>query len=288
MSSTVRLALPAVPKVLSAAERTVQFIASSQALDCYRDIVRAAGWRFDRFQKNAPFVDSHNYASVGCLLGNVTGWQVQADKLVEDVKFIPEGLSGLADFAWKMVETGFLRAVSVGFMPLKVRSRWRDEKDFAAACVELGLSAEIAAQCACIHWEQDQTELSAVLIGANPEAVAKAHSAGALTLEDFAKLGVGEDDVSFIHEAADGWGQATPILRRQIRGELRAILGKTLTTTSPTTGNPPANQSKHADAAGNEKRAAQRKEVAVALRGFTAEINRCADAIPAEAQQTSK
>lgn len=269
--STVRLTLPAVPKVLSLAERTVQYVASSQALDCYREIVRAAGWKFDRFAKNAPFVDSHNYSSVGYLLGNVIGWRVQGNELVEDVKFIPDGVSALADFAFKMSETGFLRAVSVGFMPRTIRSRWKDEKDFAAAVVELGLSAEIAAQCACIHWEQDQTELSCVLIGANPEAVAKAHNAGAVTSEDFAKLGIGDADLGFIHEAARGFTAATPLVRRAVCEEMRSLFAKTLSTTrTAPTGNPPAKTSTHADAAGNEKRAAQQAALVAELRTFGA------------------
>lgn len=267
--STVRLTLPAVPKVLSLAERTVQYVASSQALDCYREIVRAAGWKFDRFAKNAPFVDSHNYSSVGYLLGAVIGWKVEGDKLMEDVKFIPEGASPLADFAWKMSETGFLRAVSVGFIPSKVRSRWRDEKDFAQAVVELQLTAEQAAQCSVIHWEQDQTELSAVLIGANPEAVAKAHTAGAVTSEDFAKLGIGDEDLGFIHEAAKAFSASTPLVRRAVCAELRGLFTQKLSTTSNAqTGNPPATTSTRTDAAGNEKRAANQAKLVAELRAF--------------------
>jgi hypothetical protein len=269
MSKPVRLTLPAVPKILNTQERTVRYVASNQALDCYREIVRAAGWKFDRFQKNAPFVDSHNYSTIGYLLGKVIGAQVVGDNLEEDVKYLPEGASGLADFAWKMTETGFLRAVSVGFIPTKVRSRWRDEKDFAQACMELGLSAEVAAQCACIHWEQDQTELSAVLIGANPDAVAKAHNAGAVTSEDFAKLGIHDEDLGFIHEAAKGFASATPLMKRAVLAEMRGLFARSLSTTSATHGgNPPANQSSHADAAGNEQRAAQRAALVSELRSF--------------------
>lgn len=269
MTTPIRTTLPAETRILSEKDRTARFIASNQAIDCYREIVRAQGWRFDRFQKNAPFVDSHNYSTTGYLLGKVMGWRVVGSALEEDVQFIPEGVSGLADFAWKMYATGFLRAVSVGFLPIRVRSRYRDEKDFGQACAELGLTPEQTAQCGCIHWEQDQTELSAVLIGANPEAVAKAHSAGAVTGEDFAKLGLGHDDMAFVHEAAQGFEKALPSLRRSIRQELRAMFTRNLPNLSASPshqGKPTGKEAQRAAAEGNEQRAARRREVLATLR----------------------
>ena len=232
----IRLTFAAETKVLNAAERSCEFVASDQTVDSYGEIVRAAGWRFDRFAKNAPFVDSHNYSSVACLLGNVTGWRIAGTKLIEAVKFVPEGASQLADFAWKMAVAGFLRAVSVGFMPLRVRSRWRDEQDFAAACKEMALPGETVAKLQCIHWEQDQTELSSVLIGANPSAVALAHKSGAVADADLASIGFrSDDDIAFIHESARGWDSADATLRKRIRAELRDIMGAPLSTNSQST-----------------------------------------------------
>ena len=227
----LRRTLPAEASVISSSARTARYIASDQTLDSYREIVRAAGWVFDRFAKNAPFVDSHNYDSVGYLLGHVTAWKVEGDKLVEDVQFVPAGLSPLADFAWQLTETGFLRAVSVGFMPRNVRSAYRDKADFAAACAELKLSAEQSALCECIHWTQEQTELSAVLIGANPSAVALAHKSGAVSDEDFARIGFDDDALQFLHDATQAFtpdalkNAQLAATRRSIRAELRRITG---------------------------------------------------------------
>ena len=240
----IRLSFAAETKILNAQDRTCEFVASDQTLDSYGEIVRAAGWKFDRFSKNAPFVDSHNYSSVACLLGNVTGWRIAGAQLIEAVKFVPEGASQLADFAWKMAVAGFLKAVSVGFMPLKVRSRWRDEADFSAACKEMKLAPEVVAKLNCIHWEQDQTELSSVLIGANPSAVALAHKSGAVMDEDLASIGFRDaDDIAFLHDSANGWIAADATLRKRIRAELRSIMqpalgATTLSTSSQST--PPA------------------------------------------------
>lgn len=262
----IRLSLAAETKVLSEKERTCCFAASDQTVDCYGEIVRAAGWKFDRFQRNAPFVDSHDYSSVASLLGNVSGWKIAKDRLIEDVKFVPEGASALADFAWKMVATGFLKAVSVGFFPLRVRSRYRDQADFAAAAMELGINSGDAAKLNCIHWEQDQTELSLVLIGANPSAVALAHKSGAVADADLAAIGFADDDLAFLHDAADGWPTADPILRRKLRAELRGITHKTFAS-NPTT--PPASMS--VPAAGDTD--------AHARRALLADLRRLADGI---------
>jgi hypothetical protein len=267
--SDIRRALPCVAKVLNERERICSYVASDQTLDCYREIVRAAGWKFDRFAKNAPFVDSHNYGSVGLLLGNVRAWRVEGKSLVEEVQYVPEGASPLADFAWKMTASGFLRAVSVGFIPSRVRSRWRDAKDFEDACKELGLTVDEAATVNCIHWEQDQTELSAVLIGANPSAVAKAHQAGALVDEDFHKLGMDDDELAFIHDAAAKYDQATPDVQLSIRRVLRGIMspGDSKLSANPHE-QPHGNSAQRAAAEGNEKRAAFVRSLTATLRAL--------------------
>jgi hypothetical protein len=263
----IRLSLAAETKVLNEAERTCSFIASDQTVDCYGEIVRAAGWKFDRFQRNAPFVDSHDYSSVEKLLGNVTAWKVEGARLVEQVKFVPEGASALADFAWKMLTAGFLRAVSVGFMPLRVRSRWRDQADFAGAVQELGIDGAAASKLNCIHWEQEQTELSAVLIGANPSAVALAHRSGAVADADLAAIGFDDDATLFLHEAAARWESSDALLRKRIRAELRGIT-KTFANTTPTA---PATKSVTAAA---EKDAHARRELLADLRRLEAGLQR--------------
>jgi hypothetical protein len=251
--NTHRLNLASETKVLSEKERSAEFIASDQTIDSYNEIVRAAGWKFGRFKLNAPFVDSHDYSSIEKLLGNVTSWKVAGDRLVESVKLLPEGISRLADVAWKMIAGGFVRAVSVGFMPLKVRSRWRDEADFIKACTELGVDKERAKTMDVIHWEQEQTELSAVLIGANPSAVALAHRSGAVADEDLASIGFSDDDMAFLHEAAAGWDSADAVLRKEIRRSLRGIVKLSagnnptpLATKAPATGDDEDGQARRA------------------------------------------
>ena len=176
------------PKVLSDADGTIEFVASDETLDCHREIVRVSGWKFTHFQKNAPFVDSHDYSSITKLLGQVTDFRVEKGQLVEVVKYSREP-GTLAEWAFKMVRDGFLRAVSVGFVPTRMATRWdSDTKDFLAQIADLKLDAATAGQLRAVYLEQEQIELSQCVLGANPNALAKAYKGGTLTEEDIDKL----------------------------------------------------------------------------------------------------
>lgn len=177
-------------RIINEAEGVADYVASDETLDCYREIIRASGWRFNLFAKNAPFVDSHDYSTIGRLLGRVEEFRIEGGRLVERVRWakdMPE--SPLASFGWKMTVAGFLKAVSVGFYPTRYVSKWDpDQNGFIAQVKELGLSAETAAQVRTIYIEQEQIELSSCIIGANPNALAKAYKAGAITEEDLDSL----------------------------------------------------------------------------------------------------
>lgn len=184
LQAPIRRELTVSAKVLNDSEGTVEFVASDETLDCYGEIVRVNGWRFTHFAKNAPFVDSHDYSSITKLLGQVVSWRVEAKQLVEVVRYSREP-GTLAEWAYKMVRDGFLRAVSVGFVPVSMVSKWDgDQKDFLAQISELGLDAQTAAKLRAVYKEQEQIELSQCVIGANPNALAKAYKAGCLTEQD--------------------------------------------------------------------------------------------------------
>lgn len=177
-----------VPRVLDDKAGTVEFVASDETLDCYQEIVRVGGWRFTHFQKNAPFVDSHDYSSITKLLGQVVDWRVEANQLIETVRYSREP-GTLAEWAYKMVRDGFLKAVSVGFVPVRMASKWDPTPaDFVSAIADMGLDAETAAKLRVVYLEQEQLELSQCVIGANPNALAKAYKGGTLTEEDIDKI----------------------------------------------------------------------------------------------------
>lgn len=183
MKALTRTLHPEV-RVLDAKKGLVEYVASDESIDSYKEVIRASGWRFNRFQKNAPFVDSHNYGSLDKLLGKVVEFKVAGSKLVETVQWAVDVADNvLAQLGWKMTEAGYLRAVSVGFFPTKYLSKWdgqyADERPlWLQQLKELGLDEQTAPRV--IYLEQEQVELSACIIGANANALAKSYKAGFL------------------------------------------------------------------------------------------------------------
>ena len=170
-------------RVLDAAQGLVEYVASDETVDSYREVIRADGWRFNHFAKNAPFVDSHEYTKIENMLGKVVDFRVVGKQLVETVKWaIDVAENKIAQLGWKMTEAGYLKAVSVGFWPVKTVTQHSDTKSFSDQLKDLGLPADAAVRA--IYTEQEQIELSAVVIGANPNALAKSYKAGVLSDAD--------------------------------------------------------------------------------------------------------
>ncbi len=181
-----RVVTPEV-KILSSKDRTVEYVVSDASLDSYREVVMPSGARFDLFKKNAPFVDSHNYESIDRLLGKVLDWRVEDNaRVVETVQWAADVAGAdLARIGWAMTEAGFLKAVSIGFFPVRMVSKYSmGDSEWAATLATHGLPEATRA----VHLEWQQIELSAVIIGANPNALARAYKAGALSDDDLDKL----------------------------------------------------------------------------------------------------
>jgi hypothetical protein len=216
----------------------VEFVASDETMDKDREVIRCQGWRFDRMEKNAPFINSHRYGSIEDQLGKVISGQVRDGKLVETVQYaidVPE--NRLARLAFAMTTGGYLKAVSVGFFPTKLVTRVSPDAwpyDWASAQVaqaatregkgvwsrqmeELKLSG--ADMPLTVYLEQQQIELSACLIGANPNALARcvkayaqAHKAGVLSDADLETIST---EYAKVKTANDSRETADAALARQ-------------------------------------------------------------------------
>ena len=251
-------------KVIDAARGVVDYVASDETVDCYREVIRAAGWKFTHFAKNAPFVDSHDYSTVEKMLGKVIDFRVEGRQLVERVQWavdVPE--AKLAQLGFKLTEGGYLKAVSVGFFPLSMASKFGDAGRFAQAAQELGLTPAQLAAVECIHVEQEQIELSACVIGANPNALAKAHDDGLVRDSELDALNFTDEDMDGLHALATAFPSMSPAMQRFADLALAGIPFRKTTKQQPAT---PADG---LDAAGE----AERREQAEWLRKFTAATN---------------
>lgn len=160
-----------VVRVLDESAGLVEYTASDETLDSYREVVRANGARFDLFRRNAPFVDSHQYDSIERVLGTVVDFEVRGKSVVETVKWavdVPE--NKLAQLGFRMTTAGHLKAVSIGFLPEAIIGP-QDTKAYADQLKELGLAPDKGPRRIYTAWQQ--VELSACVLGANPNALAR-------------------------------------------------------------------------------------------------------------------
>jgi len=228
LTGPVRREISVEPKVLDAKKGIVRYCASDESLDWHGEIVRVNGWRFDYFAKNAPFVNSHDYGDIRQLLGQVVNFSIQGPELIEDVQYaLTETGDCLADWAFKMARDGFLKAVSVGFVPVSMCSKWDgDTKDFLAQIAELGLDAATAAKLRAVYREQQQIELSQCILGANPNALAKAYRAGTLTEEDLQKFCAMQDSLEIDNPADHSAPAGTSSARTKLAllAQIQALL----------------------------------------------------------------
>jgi hypothetical protein len=162
-------------RVIDEAERSVEVIASTEALDSHGDVVKQF-WDLDRYNKNGAVLWNHNifesspYAFGGAVrpedvmpVGKGSNVQVAAKKLTAKLTLVKGSAAEepFIDKLWRRISQGVIKAVSVGFRP-------GEQKRVLNASggtdhYELG-SAENP---------NELVEISFVPMGSNPEAVAK-------------------------------------------------------------------------------------------------------------------
>lgn len=134
----------------------LEFVLSDATVDRYGDIVEPAGWVLANFRKNPIALFGH---SGGFPIGTWSNIRVEGEKLIGRLNLAAKGTSARLDEIISLVEQGILRAVSVGFRPLK--SEPIDaEKPWGAQR----------------YIRQELLETSLVSVPANPAALAVAKS----------------------------------------------------------------------------------------------------------------
>lgn len=152
-------------------QRTVDYIASTEAVDSYGEIVEQ-DWILDRFAKNPVILFGHNRHANGGMLGMPTepasslpigravAWGVEqttaGPALCIRVQFATADLNPFADQVFRNVVAGYLKGGSVGFDPHSVRFETRND-------IEVGVLSR-----------NELFEFSICPMGANPDSVALA------------------------------------------------------------------------------------------------------------------
>lgn len=135
----------------SGAERYT-FTASTDSVDRESDVIDPRGWALDDFKRNPVILWAHDHTRPP--IGKATSVGVTGNKLKVEIVFTPESANPEGARVRELVDAGFLKAVSVGFRPLKYTfNAERQGYDFA---------------------EQELLEVSVVPVPANPEALVAA------------------------------------------------------------------------------------------------------------------
>jgi HK97 family phage prohead protease/HK97 family phage major capsid protein len=94
----------------------LEFVLSDGTVDRYGDIVEPTGWDLKNFKKNPIALFGHNSSFP---IGKWSDLRVEAGKLIGRLTLAKRGTSYRLDELIGLVEQGILRAVSVGFRPIK-------------------------------------------------------------------------------------------------------------------------------------------------------------------------
>jgi HK97 family phage prohead protease len=152
---------------------TIEFIASTAALDRYGEIISPEGWRLENYRHNPVFQNAHQYGDIIFTLGKALTTEVRHVggrlALCQTIEFAVEA-NPMARIAYALYQGKFLNAVSVGFVPI----RWENgaaDSEFRRRYVE-----------------QELLEVSAVGIPANPEALQLGLKSGVVEKSDLQSL----------------------------------------------------------------------------------------------------
>ncbi len=94
----------------------LEFVLSDETVDRYGDVIVAAGWVLANFKKNPIALFGH---SSGFPIGTWANLRIEGSKLIGTLQLAARGTSARIDELISLVEQGVLRAVSVGFIPIK-------------------------------------------------------------------------------------------------------------------------------------------------------------------------
>jgi HK97 family phage prohead protease len=132
----------------------VTIVASDATVDRYGDIIEPTGWKFANYLRNPVWLVDHRY-TVLSIVGQGMNPRIEGGALVLDVRHDPPGSGEQVDGVRARLKSGSLRAVSVGFRPLKWEKIRNEQGDWTGGFRFL---------------EQELLEVSWVAVPANPSA----------------------------------------------------------------------------------------------------------------------
>lgn len=143
-------------------ERVYRFTISTDSVDRDADTIATRGWRLAAYRKNPVVLFGHDGRSLP--IARASKIKVEDNALKADAEFITSEVdtSGRSEMIFRMVKEGFLKATSVGFLPLKYE--FCDTSEEGNENRQWGIDFK----------EQELLEFSIVPVPANPECLVEA------------------------------------------------------------------------------------------------------------------
>lgn len=152
--------------------RVLEFVGSTEALDRQGDKVRASGWNLKNYMKNPVFQWAHDYSAPP--IGRAVKVWVEGKKLMFHIEFADRDTYEFADTIYRLYKGGFLKATSVGFIPLDWEGKSGED--------------DVPKWEGNIFTKQELLELSGCPVPANPEALATAKSKRVINAREYKQM----------------------------------------------------------------------------------------------------
>ena len=141
-------------------DRMARFVAVTEKPNRTGSVVEVAGWDVEHWMKNPVILWGHSYHEPPIGRGVRIQKMLRPRQLLLDVEFTPEDVNPFGAMVGRMVKSGFLRAVSVGFLPQESEPMDKDDEWGARR-----------------YKKQELLEVSVVTVPMDPYALATLNSA---------------------------------------------------------------------------------------------------------------
>lgn len=155
--------MPCEVRIVDREKRLIDFIISTESVDRMFDTISVKGWQLDNFKNNPVVLFGHDHNSPPIAKAISITKRPKLKKLESRAEFMEKELSPFSDMIFQMYVNGFMKATSVGFIPLE----WQLSEDEERKA-HYGIDFE----------KQELLEYSVVSVPANPEAIMGMRSKG--------------------------------------------------------------------------------------------------------------
>jgi HK97 family phage prohead protease len=158
-------------KQVEGEDLTFDFVVSDESRDRQGDRILVRGWDLKNFKANPTILFGHDILMPPIGRALAVKKDIAAKQLKATIQFTDESVNPFGATIGRLFKEGFMRATSVGFVPMKMR---RAETEAEEDELDLG-------RFGVLFEKQELLEISAVPVPANPNALVEAVQRGCIT-----------------------------------------------------------------------------------------------------------